>query len=155
MKCTFLFSGTKRKRGKVPPNPWLNVEREDGGQEGFYHDDVDWVYSHSKEAPVLISHLLHYDDQFENPKFLSKDEAMIKESYVTFVPKNYWNWPCVKAAKEKEIANFQKYMAYKEIKYEGQDYITSGWVITEKYIEGKKCCKARLVVHGNQNLEEV
>ena len=155
MKCQFLFSGTKRKKGKIPPNPWMNVEREDGGQEGFYHDDVDWCYSHSKKAPVLITHLIHYDDQYENPKFLSKDEAMIKESYVTFVPKNYWSWPCVKAAKEKEIANFQKWMAYKEIEDEGQDAISSGWVITEKYIEGKKCCKARLVVHGNQSLDEI
>ena len=80
---------------------------------------------------------------------------MIPGTFVTFIPPKFHDQPFVIEAKEKELKNFEKFMAYEIVKYTNQPYITSGWVITQKNYEGVKGCKARLVVHGNQILEEV
>ena len=47
-------------------------------------------------------------------------------------------------------------MVYKVVKDTKNDsYITSGWVITEKFTVGKRACKASLVVHGNQVVDDI
>ena len=55
----------------------------------------------------------------------------------------------------KELDNFTKFDVYDLVKDVGQPFITSGWVIVEKEKEGQWITKARLVIHGNQELNAV
>ena len=74
---------------------------------------------------------------------------------MVFIPRKDWGKPFVIEAKEKEIQNFDKYKAYKTVRDEGQPRLTSGWIITEKLYGDVVGCKARLVVHGNQEKYDV
>ena len=51
-------------------------------------------------------------------------------------------------AKEKELENMKENNVYELEEYKGQATISSRWIITEKYKEGKKVVKARLVARG-------
>ena len=51
-------------------------------------------------------------------------------------------------AKEKELAALEKYNVFKEVPYNGQDTISSRWIITEKVTNGERLVKARLVARG-------
>ena len=54
------------------------------------------------------------------------------------------------------MANFDKFMVYKVVKdNKNYPFITSGWVVTEKFLESKGACKARLVVHGNKIVDKI
>ena len=54
------------------------------------------------------------------------------------------------------MANFDKFMVYKVVKEDkNYPFITSGWVVTEKFLESKGACKARLVVHGNKIVDKI
>ena len=74
---------------------------------------------------------------------------------MVFIPKKDWSKPFVVEAKNKEIQNFDRYGAYKTVNDKGQPRLTSGWIITEKLYGDVVGCKARLVVHGNQEMYEV
>ena len=76
-------------------------------------------------------------------------------SFIVFIPRKEWHKPFVVKAKEKELKNFQDYGAYLEVPDVGQPKLTSGWVVKEKMYGDVIECKARLVVHGNQEIEEV
>ena len=79
------------------------------------------------------------------------------KSLVMFFPRQEWDKPFVMETKKKELNSFHNYGAYKEVPYVGQTRLSSGWVVTKK-LYGDICivgCKARLVVHGNQGVEEV
>ena len=58
-------------------------------------------------------------------------------------------------AKEKELANWQKFNVYKEVCDEGQKYVTARWVYTEKQVNGQQVNKARLVCRGYEEECEV
>ena len=54
------------------------------------------------------------------------------------------------------MANFDKFMVYKVVKdNKTYPFITSGWIVTKKFLEGKRACKARLVVYGNQIVDNI
>ncbi len=54
----------------------------------------------------------------------------------------------VKQAMALEIENWKNHNVFTEVEDEGQTAVSSRWVITEKYKEGVKCVKARLVARG-------
>ena len=93
---------------------------------GFWENDIDWLYGTSDLAPVSIKTFVTYDDQIPvDAKMLTDDK--IGEAYVTFIPQKYWNYPFVKEAKERELANFDKFMVYKVVKDDkNYPFITSG-----------------------------
>ena len=96
--------------------------------------------------------LIEYDgEQIQKAQAMEEEN----ESYVVFIPRKDWTKPFVIEAKQKELENFQRYGAYKTITDEGQPRLTSGWVITEKLYGDVVGCKARLVVHGNQEEYDV
>ena len=101
-----------------------------------------------KEFATLYSNYVHFthDDQIAKAEIAEREDP----TYITFVPKEDWDKAFVKEAMEKEIANFNTYKAYKEVMDLGQPRMSSGWVTTEKRFEDVIGCKARLVVHGNQ-----
>ena len=51
-------------------------------------------------------------------------------------------------AKEKEITNLIENDVFESVQNENQPTISSRWIITEKFKDGKKIVKARLVVRG-------
>ena len=55
----------------------------------------------------------------------------------------------------KELNNFSNFVVYELVKDEGQHFITSGWVIIVKEKDGKELIKARVVLHGNQEVNPV
>ena len=150
----FLGKGTKNTKEGLK-NPWLNVQAEDGKVIGFKENDIEWLYGTSELAPVFIKTFVNYDNQIPaDAKMLTDDK--IGEDYVTFIPQKYWNYPFVKEAKERELANFDKFMVYKVVKNDkNYPFITSGWVVTEKFLEGKRACKVRRVVHRNQIVDNI
>lgn len=101
-----------------------------------------------KEYATLYSNYVHFshDDQIARAEIPERDDP----SYITFVPREDWDKPYVKEAMEREITNFARYKAYEEVIDLGQPRMSSGWVTTEKRFGDVIGCKARLVVHGNQ-----
>ena len=53
-----------------------------------------------------------------------------------------------KNAKERELNNWKKNDVYEVLPYTGQKCVSTRWVFTEKFIDGKKAVKARLVARG-------
>ena len=102
-----------------------------------------------QEHNVLFTTNYAADEHSDQIQRAEKAENM-DESYVVFIPKKDWDKPFVAEAKEKEINNFLKYGAYKEVGDLGQPRMSSGWIITEKCYGDVIGAKARLVVHGNQ-----
>ena len=50
--------------------------------------------------------------------------------------------------KAKELQKWNEHNVYTEVDNEGQDYITTRWVITETFIDNNRKVKARLVARG-------
>ena len=77
-------------------------------------------------------------------------------NFVVEVPIKNHKIPEVVSAKRKEIENLLKYDTYEEVKDEGQDRISSRWVITkkEKHDGQKTDYKARLVARGFQEIDK-
>lgn len=68
------------------------------------------------------------------------------------LPVNYHKLPEVLLAKEKEYNNLTEYNTFEEVKDDGQQRVSSRWVITkkEKHDGQKTDYKARLVARGFQ-----
>ena len=138
---------------KMPTGPyWTVIRDEDDEAIGWYEWSHDW-YEEGEERPDWIQNyvaVLDSDDE-------SEDESPdFDPTYVVLIPSSQHRHPEVVKAKEREINNFKAYKAFEEVKDEGQERCTSGWVVTEKIMgDGKKGVKARLVIHGNQLSEQV
>ena len=59
----------------------------------------------------------------------------------------------VKQAMALEMENWKHHDVYKEVEDEGQPGVSCRWVITEKYKEGERYIKARLVARGFEEVE--
>ena len=101
-----------------------------------------------KEYATLYSNYVHFVDDRQIEK--AERAEIDNPTYTVFIPKEDWTKPFVIEAMEKEIKNFQNYNAYKEVVDLGQARMSSGWIVTEKCYGDVIGCKARLVVHGNQ-----
>ena len=71
-------------------------------------------------------------------------EPEFQEVYATYVPTSQYQEPESKNAMSEELKKLQEYEVCEEVDYEGQDCISTKWVITVK--NGKR--KARLVCRG-------
>ena len=143
-----IYSGVARKntnsgeRRKKDPNTNKEKEKEVNSGSPKLKERRD------KEYATLYSNYVHFvnDKQIERAERAEIDNP----TYMVFIPKEDWAKPFVIEAMEKEIKNFQNYNAYKEVVDLGQPRMSSGWVVTEKCYGDVIGCKARLVVHGNQ-----
>ena len=142
-KDKIIFSGPDNGKKKKTPTS--------GGRKGKKDQN-------SSQSPKLISrkeneknvdtYLTYYTytDQITRAEKAEK----LDNTFVVFIPRDQWDKPFVKEEKEKELANFQSYGAYQEVRDEGQPRMSSGWIVTEKLYGDVLGAKARLVVHGNQ-----
>ena len=53
-----------------------------------------------------------------------------------------------KEAKSRELQSWFNHNVYVEVPNDGQKYISTRWVLTEKFVNGNKTTKARLVARG-------
>ena len=151
LKCRVLGKGTKTTK-KNEKNPWINWESMTTGErDGAYLKSIDWKYCSEAEGVETIGTYVSESDQIPT----ESDFQRVRQAFVTFIPQSEWHKPFVLEAKEKEYQNFMNFGAIEDVSDQGQDRITSGWVITEKTEGGRSYAKARLVVHGNQELESV
>ena len=56
----------------------------------------------------------------------------------------------VAEAKHREIINLKNHNVFEKVDDEGQEFIESKWIVTEKIVDGERVVKARLVAKGFQ-----
>ena len=139
-RCT---KGKSNKKG-----PWFNwIYMDDNTEAGNYISLHSWYYMNDKPAPVYFQQSVHHymegcqKGQTPNP------------IHVVHVPREEWSTPPVQKAMEKELKNFDDFSCYELVDDEGQEAVSSGWVIVSKVKEGVPIIKARLVAHGNRGIE--
>ena len=118
----------------------------EGKPDGLYIDAVEWYYAGPTPAKKGQDSVIHYLTDW-------CDLTQPQDILVIFVPRAKWNTFEVKEAMKKELKNFENFEVYKLVDDIGQDFISSGWVITEKVKNDQTYIKARLVIHGNQEEE--
>ena len=158
---------TQGKSAKFGPS--FNVHL-DNKKSNIYLDMYDWHfegagYQTPETVKEDIRNYIGFQDDFIQADLIDgeeeeqQEEGIIRERddpdipfgvYVTMVPTREHGLPEVKAAKEKEIQHFRDYEVFQEVPDEGQERITSAWVVTRKTIDGKPGIKARLICHGSQ-----
>ena len=74
----------------------------------------------------------------EKWRMLSDDEEIL----ITFDNEDVFK------AKLRELESWKQNNVFEEVENEGQDLISVKWIITEKFINGEKIIKARLVARG-------
>ena len=117
------------------------------------------------ELPILVTRLDGKEDILIVQTYLVDAEVEAKymkvinsvyfldlSIYTVELPIKEHGRPEVKAAKISEVKNLQDYDVFEEVKDNGQETISSHWVITakENYDGQKQQTKARLVARGFQ-----
>ena len=125
-------------RYKLPDNDWktakvLSVQPK---QTGKYKDWIN-VHVDGEEDPICVN-WDHVDEWSELPYpeqalILTKDQAVSQE---------------VLDAKNREFDNMKRNDVFEIIPFDGQNTISSRWIITEKFKDGERIVKARLVARG-------
>ncbi|KAG1681910.1 Retrovirus-related Pol polyprotein from transposon RE2 [Nymphon striatum] len=79
----------------------------------------------------------------------------LDEANAVVVPQSRHKEVNVKQAKQLELDNWKLFRVYDEVQYTGQKLMSTRWVITEKETIGERKVKARLVVRGFEEENEV
>ena len=137
-------------KNSMNSGPIYNVYKDDDKTQlkWVYLDQVDWYYAN--ENPTSNVHSVRnflVDSELSNSKTY--------DTHVVHVPRSEWKEPEVQLAMQKELKNFTDFDVYDLVKDEGQQTISSGWVIIRKMKQDEQIVKARLVIHGNQEVEAV
>ena len=130
-----VISSGKRS-GKYPN--WYNFSLEDGQ---IISDDVE-----NLELRKVEEQRVERTEREDN-----SDRNLHEEILAVLVDKDDTNTPEALEAKQKELDKLQEFDTYEVIEDEGQEYITTLWVVTKKGDE----LRARLTAKGFQELQEV
>ncbi len=134
MNATVISSG--KRTGKYPN--WYNFALENGK---ILSDDVENIEIRKMEEPRT-----EREDNEDN-----SEKNLHEEILAVLVNKDETNTPEALEAKQKELNKLQEFDTYEVIDDEGQEYITTLWVVTKKGEE----LRARLTAKGFQELQEV
>ena len=132
--ATVISSG--KRTGKYPN--WYNFVFDDGK---ILSDDVENIEIRKVEEQRV--------ERRENED--NSDKNLPQEILAVLVNKDETNTPEALEAKQKELDKLEEFDTYEIIEDEGQEYITTLWVITRKGDE----LRARLTAKGFQELQEV
>ncbi len=91
--------------------------------------------------------------EWENINY--EDDSEDEEVNVVFIPNTQHEKPGVQAAKESELENWRNFDVYEEVTDVGQSFITTRWVLTEKYKCNTVQVKARLVARGFEETDKM
>ena len=80
---------------------------------------------------------------------VDKWRRITEEALITFDPRD----PEMMEAQLIELEHWKKHDVYEEIERTHEDCITTQWVYSQKYVDGKRIVKARLVARGFQEKE--
>ncbi|XP_066911985.1 uncharacterized protein [Clytia hemisphaerica] len=135
-KTVEVISRAGKANGKY--KHWLNIKNEDNTVEC-----IDWKNSvqewHPNESSdeeangingAIIEDSQEAETVFYSVNGMDVDPVLLNES------------------KEKELANWRRNNVYQEVPDAGQKCVSTRWVFTEKFIDGKKSIKSRLVARG-------
>ena len=126
--------------------PHFNFKDDEENLKGGVHlDETTLSFASVKPPPASMTDSIHNYLVENNPE----------DVHTVNVDRNKWHLPEVQEAMRKELDNFTEFEVYDLVKDKGQHFILSGWVIMVKEKEGKWITKARLVIHGNQELNAV
>ena len=148
-KEKIIFAGPAEKRKKTPTSTGSREKKKKGKKNQQEENSQSPKLRSRRENEENVNTYLTYftyTDQISRAEEAEKNDP----AFVVFIPKDKWDKPFVREAKEKELANFRSYGAYKEVRDEGQRRMSSQWILTEKLYGKILGAKARLVVHGNQ-----
>ena len=90
--------------------------------------------------------------EIETIKKVREGDVVVNEEEVLVmtIPRHLHGEKRCKYAKEKELAAWDEFEVYHEVKDQGQPRLGTNWVLTEKIINGEHGVKARLTVRGDQ-----
>ena len=115
-------------------NDYFNVRSDDQQEGGVYLKKIDW--------------------RFEDVG-VGQEEQEEEEAMVTLIPiKEQGTMECM-MAKQKELEAFKEFEVYEEVKDEGQERLSSRWILTDKSTVEEKKVKARLVCRGFEETVKV
>ena len=134
INATVISSG--KRTGKYPN--WYNFALDNGQT---ISDDVENIEIRKVEEPRV--------EREENED--NSDKNLHEEILAVLVDKDETNTPEAMEAKQKELDKLQEFDTYEVIEDEGQEYITTLWVVTKKGEE----LRARLTAKGFQELQDV
>ena len=112
---------------------WWNVRNEDDTIEC-----IDWKNN------VKEWHVENHEED-NNPSESTQEN---EETVYFSVSQMEVDPVLIDEAKERELNNWKKNNVYEVLPFTGQKYVSTRWVFTEKFIDGKKAVKARLVARG-------
>ena len=93
------------------------------------------------------------DGKLKSVNLEQVENLEISEEVVLLSLKDNYEDVEVKQAMALEIENWKHHDVFQEVEDEGQSGVSCRWVITEKYKEGERCLKARLVARGFEEAE--
>ena len=127
-------------RLKDTDNAWSRLRIVNrGGKVGGKHENWFNVYDANEDTEKLFS--VNWDEVVEW-KQLEEEECLTVKC---------WKDPAVIEAKSAELENWKTLEVYEEVPFLDQNYITVQWVTTQKYVDGERVVKARLVARGFQD----
>ena len=135
-KAVEVVSRAGKAKGKY--KHWLNVRNEDNTMES-----IDWENGVREWHPYESS-----AGQINHNGGNLDESAQHSETVYFSVDKMNLDPVLISEAKEKELNNWKKNNVYEVQPYIGQNCISTRWVFTEKFIDGRKVVKARLVARG-------
>jgi hypothetical protein len=120
-------------------------------------DSSDWkcarILSSQPKKTGIYSHWINIKTEGEDPECLNWDNVSewcnlpYPENFVLLSKEEEYSQEVVDA-KHKELQSLKAHKVYKTVPYCGQKLISSRWVLSEKYNDGEKIMKARLVARG-------
>ena len=137
---------SKAGKNKGKYENWLNIEHNDGTK-----CSIDWENDIKDWKPLNINEFSKEHNNIREQKSDYDDTIDLIES-VLFTESDL-NIDLVTEAKCAELENWKKNNVFLEVPYKGQKCISVRWVFTEKFIDGKKTVKARLVARGFEEAE--
>ena len=135
-KTVEVISRAGKVNGKY--RHWLNVQNQDNTVEciDWKNGVQEWHLNESNEDEVngtngeIIEDSQETETVFYSLNGIDADPNLLIES------------------KEKELANWKRNNVYQEVPDAGQKCVSTRWVFTEKFVDGKKSIKSRLVARG-------
>ena len=147
-KVAEVISKAGKNKGKY--ENWLNIRHDDDDRIksiDWKNDVQEWCILNETEKDDEV------DELIEKVKHMGiiDDEDDIQE--LLLFTDNGIAANIIDDAKTTELENWKRNKVYQEVTYNGQKCISVRWVFTEKYVDGKKIVKARLVARGFEESE--
>ncbi|VDI35391.1 Hypothetical predicted protein [Mytilus galloprovincialis] len=120
-------------------------------------EEQEPVQNENDQQNIQLPQMQNDDNEQDFAKDVQewRTEQDVDEVNAVVVPQSRHNENQVKHAKQLEMDNWKSFKVYDEIPYSGQKLMSTRWVITEKKMNGERKVKARLVVRGFEEENEV